>query len=692
MAKRPGWARVQRPMIGVLAGALALIGVAPPGAAAGAAAGAPGTIRLGRLTLSKCGTAPLTYCGAMAVPLDYSSKASPRIHIGFDWLPATRVGRGKHAKGTLLAVQGGPGFSSIATEGAYAAMLGSLRHTRNLLLIDLRGTGTSTPLNCSGLENFSQVQHQFGPAFNKLVANCGSHLNHTWRYHSARNHRFVHASDLFNTAYSARDVSRVLSALRIGRVDLYGDSYGSWFAQVFASRYPAQLRSLTLDSTFQVLGLDPWYTTTVITARQAFNQACAESVACRSAAGPHGAWSRIGLLARRLTSAPVTGETVSPEGTLTKLTVTAQTLVNLVNNAGFDPLVYRDLDAAARALLQHDDQAPLLRLASLSLGFDNSNFPLPVFSDGLYFAVACTDYVQLFRRTASPAVRARQYRSALLREPPGTFAPFTVTQWTELDQYTEAYSACLNWPTPSRLIPPITRRPPLVPPALHVLILSGTLDSLTPWLAGASLVGSQMGKSARVVRIANLTHVTLQDANDACPAQIFRRFISNPDGLAHENTSCAGRVSPVHAVGSYPLRLAQAMPARATAGNAVGQVALQAASTALASVGDEISRWPLLLGGGSDLGLRGGHVSFSGGNVLTISLRNARWVANATISGTARWNQATGFVTAKLTVTAIGAKPVKLTASWRVFGEQNQLAVITGSQGGLRLAAVTPAP
>jgi pimeloyl-ACP methyl ester carboxylesterase len=684
---------MRRSMIGVLVGALALIGVAQGGVAVGATSGSPGTLRLGRLTLHKCGTRPLTYCGGMGVPLDYSSKASPSIHIGFEWLPATHVGRGKHAKGTLLAVEGGPGFSSVGTEGAYAAMLGPLRKTRNLLLIDLRGTGSSTPLDCPGLESYSKVQNQFGAAFNKLVAACGAKLNHTWRYKAGKHRagRFVHASDLFNTAYSARDVSRVLTALRIGRVDLYGDSYGSWFAQVFASRYPAQLRSVTLDSTYQVLGLDPWYTTTLITARQAFNQACADSVACRSATGIHGAWFRIELLAKRLARAPISGETVSPEGTLTKLTVTVETLVNLVNNAGFDPLVYRDLDAAARELLQHDDQAPLLRLAALSLGFDNSNFPLPEFSDGLYFAVSCTDYVQLFRRTASPAARARQYAGALRREPPGTFSPFTVTQWTELDQYTEAYSACLNWPTPSRLIQPITRRPPLVPPALHVLILSGTLDSLTPWLTGASLVGSQMGRSARVVRIANLTHVTLQDANDACPAQIFQRFISNPDGLAHENTSCAGRVSPVHTVGSYPLRLAQAVAARPTAGNEVDREALQAASTALASVGDEISRWPLL-SGDSDLGLRGGHISFSGGNVLKISLHDARWVANATINGTASWNQAADLVTAQLTVSAVGAKPVKLTAHWRPFGEQNQLAVITGSQGGRRLAAVTPAP
>ncbi len=682
-----------RSMTCSLASGLVLVGIAQAGAVGNASAAAPGaakpsaTLRLGRIVLTECGTAPLTYCGGMPVALDYASKSSPRIHLGFIWLPATAA---KRAKGTVLAVEGGPGFASTGTESAYNSMLGSLRRTRNLLIIDLRGTGTSTPLNCPGLEAFSEVQHQYGAVFDRLVARCGDQLNHTWRY---RHGGFAHASDLFNTAYSARDVSGVLSALRIGRVDLYGDSYGSWFAQVFASRYPGQLRSVTLDSTYQVLGLDPWYTTTVITARQAFGQACARSAACRAAAGRRGAWARIGQLARRLARSPVTGETVSGFGTLVKETVTVETLVNLVNNAGFDPVVYRDLDAAARALLDHDDPAPLLRLAALSLGFDNSNFPLPEFSDGLYFAVACTDYVQLFSRTATPAVRAQQYRRALLGEPPGVFAPFTVTQWTQLDQYTEAYSACLSWPVPDRLVSPITRRPPLVPTRLPVLILSGTLDSLTPWLHGASLVASQMGRSARVVRIANLTHVTLQNANNGCPEQILQRFISNPAGLAHENTSCAARVSPIHTVGSYPLRLAQAVPARAVSGNMVGRRALQAASTALAVVGDEISRWPLF-SGGTDLGLRGGQISFSGagGSVLKISLHGARWVADATVSGTATWNQATDSVLAHLTVRPAGSAPVLLTARWRPFGGQNQLAVITGSQGGRHLAAVTPAP
>lgn len=664
--------------------ALALVGAG--GSATAGALGASPALRVGAPMLHRCATSPLTYCGSRAVPLDYSRAASPEIRIGFRWLPATAT---KHAKRTVLAVEGGPGFATTGTEGAYRAMMGPLRRTRNLLLVNLRGTGNSTVIDCPALEHYTRTQHQYGRSFNHLVAACGKRLNHTWHYRHGGG--WVHASDLFNSAYSARDVAGVLRTLRLSRIDLYGDSYGSWFAQVFASRYSGLLRSVTLDSTYQVLRLDPWYTTTVETARRAFAHACAASVACATTAKASRAWSRIRALATRLARAPVTGTTVTPAGTRTRLTVNDETLVNLVNNAGFDPLVYRDLDAAGRALTRHHDDAPLLRLAAMSLGFDDTNYPLPEFSDGLYFAVACTDYVQLFRRSARPSVRAHQYEDALRGEAAHVFAPFSLRQWTSMDQYTEAYSACLDWPTPTHRVPPIIRRPPLVPKRIPVLILSGTLDSLTPWLHGATVVAHEMGRSARVVRVANLTHVTLQDENDACPAAIYQRFLRDPEGLARMDASCARRVTPIHSVGSYPLRLADAAAARPSRGNQAGARALKAASVALSAVGDETSRWPEL-SGRRDLGLRGGLIEFSPGQPLKISFHDVRVVTDAAIDGTALWNRGADQVSARLTVRIPGGAVVRISARWRPFGAQNQPAVISGSQGTRRLFATAPAP
>jgi pimeloyl-ACP methyl ester carboxylesterase len=684
----------------IAAGAMAAVLPALPAAGSAAASpqsprGVSGTVRassggqrIGGVDVRRCAPASRALCGSIRVPLDYSTAASPRIRIGFRWLPAAgKPGTGKSgASGTVLAVEGGPGYSSTGSGSLYRAMLGPLLATRNLLLVNLRGTGNSTPVRCAGLEHAGP--HQYGSHFNQLVAACGTQLNHTWRYRGGGS--WVHASDLFNTANSARDVAGLLRALRIGRVDLYGDSYGSWFSQAFASRYPGLLRSLTLDSTYQVLGLDPWYTTTVVTARRAFDQACNRSAACAAATRGR-AWDRIAQLERRLARAPVSGETTTADGIRGHVTVTALTLVNLVNNAGFDPVVYQDLDAAGRALLRHRDAAPLLRLAALSVGFDDTNEPLTGFSDGLYFAVACTDYVQLFSRDAPPAVRARQYRAALRREPRGTFAPFSVIQWTQLDQYTEAYSACLHWPAPEHANPPITRHPPLLPARLPALILSGGFDSLTPRLDGATLVARQLGRSARLVTLANLTHVTEQDSNSACAAAIYRRFVAEPRNLARQDTSCARRVAPIHAVGSYPARLGAATAATAAPGNRAGRTALRAVTVALASAGDEISRWPLI-SDDVDRGVRGGRVKFSGGNTLRIRLEGVRWVTNATVSGSAWWNQTSQRVVARLTVRPDHGAVVRITARWRVFARPGTPAVISGSSGRAHLAATASAP
>ena len=56
--------------------------------------------------------------------------------------------------------------------------------------------------------------------------------------------------DLYGSALSADDLSAVITALQLGPVDLYGDSYGTFFAQVFLGRHPDQLRSVVLDSAY----------------------------------------------------------------------------------------------------------------------------------------------------------------------------------------------------------------------------------------------------------------------------------------------------------------------------------------------------------------------------------------------------------------------------------------------------------
>jgi hypothetical protein len=68
-----------------------------------------------------------------------------------------------------------------------------------------------------------------------------------------------------------------------------------------------------------------------------------------------------------------------------------------------------------------------------------------------------------------------------------------------------------------------------------------------------------------------------------------------------------------------------------------------------------------------------------------------RWATGARTDGTARWNPATGLVTARLTV-RYGGGTVRLTAHWLLFAARDQPATITGTAGSRRLATTMPAP
>ena len=67
---------------------------------------------------------------------------------------------------------------------------------------------------------------------------------------------------LYSTAYAADDLAAVLEMLDVGPIDLYGDSYGTYFEQVFAVRHPRTLRSVVLDGAYPLNGPDyAWYPT-----------------------------------------------------------------------------------------------------------------------------------------------------------------------------------------------------------------------------------------------------------------------------------------------------------------------------------------------------------------------------------------------------------------------------------------------
>jgi pimeloyl-ACP methyl ester carboxylesterase len=681
----PGYKALVRRPVAIVVGtvAVALIGLIAPSSTRAGATGGPPTLTVGSQVLDRCGQA---WCGKLQVPLDWAYPTGPTITIDYRWYPATD--KSSPALGTIVPVEGGPGYPSIGSveldvPGGYAAMYGPLLAHRNLLAIDLRGTGSSANIDCKTLQKWAT--RPAGTPFDLAAEACADSIDR--HYGTTTSSPFL-ASSEFSSAEAADDVAAIIKALETGPVDLYGDSYGSFFAQTFASRFPALIRSVILDSTYQIRGLDPWYQSSVAAFRQNFSLACSRSVAC-AASTPDG-WSQIVKLAASLRSHPVSGVVPDGHGHLEPESMGIDGLVNLVNDAAEDPTVYRELDGAAETWLRAGDAAPLLRLYAERFIYDENYFNTPSsgYSGGLYLADSCVDYPQLFSMATAPANRAAQLQSAVAKLPTGTFSPFTTQEWLDQDQNTENYTACLDWPTLRGATRPAQGlSTPFLPPSTPVLILGGELDGWTP-PAGVPAVQSQLGGQSRFIVMANSTHVVGEGDRFGCATSLIRQFVENPSDLDDLDAACAAAVPAIHVVGEYPSVLSAQTPLSLRSGTSPGKVALELAGAAVDTAGDALARYGATTNA-SDVGLHGGTVKV---NALGDAFRldGDQLVPGVAVSGSIEVAPDGLSATAQLTSGQAG-ETVTLTAKWSIYGAGAQ-ASVHASYGYISFTGTTPAP
>ena len=84
--------------------------------------------------------------------------------------------------------------------------------------------------------------------------------------------------DRYSTSQGVQDIEAVLR-LHAGRVDMYGDSYGTYAAQAYALRFPQRLRSLALEGP-TAAGQDPAWADLVEAIRIGLELTCSRSVGC----------------------------------------------------------------------------------------------------------------------------------------------------------------------------------------------------------------------------------------------------------------------------------------------------------------------------------------------------------------------------------------------------------------------------
>lgn len=425
--------------------------------------------------LHPCGAVPEIpgfRCGSIKVPFERADPSYGSTRIAF--AVRKRDLARKPSRGTIFAQEGGPGFASTGTANAYVHLFKGLLRRRDLVLVDMRGTGRSERLECPDL------QHANGPEWITL-SQCARQLGR----------RFIS----YRTSAGADDLNAVRKALGLGKITLYGDSYGTYLAQSYAFRHGETLRALVLDSAYPAKGESPWYGSLVRTGVRSFELACRRSRHCDGDAG-----RRLRQLADYLRR---TRRTVEP------------LLSALISATYGTPDSYVAIDSAGVAL-RHGRERPW---AKLTRPYRPGNGdPLEYVRAG-ELAVACNDYPMIWEKTSAEPVRRRELERAI-RSHPQNFGPFTPREVGLSDSFT--YLECLTWPQPTEVYePPISAgdRPTRAP----ALVVSGEMDDLTTPQEGGWV--ADLFPRARQFIARNAGHVDSLIHHDGDAARAIRRFV-----------------------------------------------------------------------------------------------------------------------------------------------------------------------
>jgi len=415
-------------------------------------------------------------CGTVTVPEDRARPDGRTIGIHVAVLPANTL---SPRSDPLLILAGGPG--QAASELApFAARLNEIRRTRDIVLVDQRGTGRSSPLKCEAYSEAGLKAAQLETDPMPRAKACAGELAKAG----------VDASQYTTSAFIG-DLEAVRQALGAPRWNLWGGSYGTRVALDYLRRHPARVRTVTLDGVAppdMIVSLDVW--TTRERALDALFERCKASPACAKAMPDPAATldaigQELGTGGREVAFVdPATGGTRRIPGSIDGVIGLLQPLLYSPDTAALIPALLERVRAG--------DFAPLVASASAFTG-DLVN----QMNVALHYSVTCAEDVP----RADAAMRERALagkRSARLAR--------------------LALAICDVWPrgrAPADAFAPVTSDVP-------ALILSGGLDPVTP-PANGETVAKTLANHRHVVA-AGYGHIV---SPHACAPRVLAAFVAD---------------------------------------------------------------------------------------------------------------------------------------------------------------------
>ncbi|HYO14193.1 MAG TPA: alpha/beta hydrolase [Thermoanaerobaculia bacterium] len=420
------------------------------------------------------------------------ARAGRKIDIKVVVLPAQGS---SPAPDPLFALAGGPGESSTAAARIFAQLLEGVRRDRDVILVDLRGTGGSNPLHCPLPGSDDDPQGYLGDLLPiEAIRDCRKRLN----------------ADLtrYTTLDAVADLEEVRAALGYERINLYGVSYGSRAVLVYLRSHPGRVRSAILHGAVPTdMKVPLHYAEDAQRSLDLLLAACEADAACR-AAYP-GLRAKLAAVEKRLAAAPVDVEIEDPR---TKRRVRLRIPLPLFREE-LRWRLYGEGENVVPSYIERAHEGDFSALAA-SLLRQRRALAAGALSLGTLLSVTCAEDV--------PFIDAAEAR----RRAQGSFLG--------TDRVDQQVRACSVWPRgklPSGYHEPVRSEVP-------VLLISGERDPVTPprW-------GEQVAR-----HLPNSRHVVFRGGSHSgrspCVRQILSDFVGRGTAGGLDD-SCAEQAPPV---------------------------------------------------------------------------------------------------------------------------------------------------
>lgn len=306
-------------------------------------------------------------CGRIAVPESRRLEGGREIELKVVVLPATgEPARRAHDAITFLA--GGGVMPATHYAPFLARVLQPLRASRDIVLVDQRGSGESNPLHCTlPSPIFDRATYADRTRYVAAVQSCVQNL-------SSR-------ADLraYNTVEAMHDLDAVRSALGYAQWSIWGVSYGTKAARVYLRQYPERVRVAVLYGVVP-LAFSMWTDIQASERRmlQAILDRCQADAGCRSR-HPR-VETELAQVLERLAASPHRFAAPAEDATLE----------GVIDHRAFLQLLLARLSstresATIPALIS---RAHAGDLSGLTTGLDARPPPIPA---GVYHSIACSE-------------------------------------------------------------------------------------------------------------------------------------------------------------------------------------------------------------------------------------------------------------------------------------------------------------